>query len=230
LRDILFSPEGCVALTAAAYAAAQALHAKTRFFLFHPVLTSVAALIALLEIFGVPYEEYRVGGGYIMVFLGPAVVALGVPLYKEFGKVRREAVPALATTLFGSVVGLLSALIPALLWDLPAEAAISLAPKSVTTPIAMVIAEELGGLPSFSAAVVVSTGILGAVVGPVVLRLVGVADASAFGLAMGFAAHGVGTARAFEEGSDAGAFSSLGLCLNGIMTAVLTPLAVDLLL
>ena len=227
--EAFFSPVGSAGLTLAVFVAAQAVYAKTRFFLLHPVLTSIAVLIALLWGLDVSYETYSRGGSYITIFLGPAVVALGVPLYRELARIKKEAGPILATSLFGCAAGLLSALVPALLWGLPREVTVSLAPKSATTPIAMAVAEGLGGLPSLSAAVVVVTGIAGAVIGPLLLKFFGVTGAPAFGLALGIASHGIGTARALEEGLEQGAFSSLGLCLNGILTAVLTPLAVALL-
>jgi predicted murein hydrolase (TIGR00659 family) len=230
MSKIFYSPAAFAALTFIVYAAALGLYKKCKFFLLHPVLVSIAVIIPLLRIAGVSYEEYERGGVFITSLLPPAVVALGISLYREFAKIRREARSIVITTVFGSLVGIISAVVPALLLGAPPEIIISLAPKSVTTPIAMEIAGKLGGVSSLAAVIVIFTGVLGAVIGPAVLGLLNITHGSAFGLAMGFSAHGVGTARAFEKGEAEGAFSSLGLCLNGLATSVLTPLIIGLLL
>jgi len=217
------SPVLSVAATLALFAAARALHRKTRFFLLNPVLLSVAVLIAVLSLTRVPYESYLKGGQVFSFFLAPAVVALGLPLYRQLRRLSRASLPILASTAAGSLVGVLFAVLPAgLLGASPALLA-SLAPKSVTTPIAIGVSEVLGGLPPLTAAVVIGTGILGAVLGPPFLRAIGVRSPTAFGLAMGAAAHGIGTARALEEGEEAGAASGLALGLNGALTALAAP-------
>jgi len=217
------SPVLSVAATLAVFAAARALHRKTRFFLLNPVLLSVAVLIAVLSLTRVPYESYMKGGQVFSFFLAPAVVALGLPLYRQLRRLSRASLPILASTAAGSLVGVLSAVLPAgLLGASPALLA-SLAPKSVTTPIAIGVSEVLGGLPPLTAAVVIGTGILGAVLGPPFLRAIGVRSPTAFGLAMGAAAHGIGTARALEEGEEAGAASGLALGVNGALTALAAP-------
>jgi predicted murein hydrolase (TIGR00659 family) len=230
VSEIFTSPPAFAALTCLVYAAAFGLYKKSGFYFLHPVLVSIAALILILRAAGVPYEDYSRGGVFISWLLSPAVVALGVSLYREFGKIRKEAGPIILTTVFGSLTGIISAAVPALLLGSPPEVVISLAPKSVTTPIAMEIAGKLGGVPSLAAVIVIFTGVLGAVIGPVVLKLLHISEGAAFGFALGFSAHGVGTARAFEQGDAEGAFSSLGLCLNGLATSVLTPLVIRLIL
>ncbi|MDR1625453.1 MAG: LrgB family protein [Spirochaetia bacterium] len=230
MRGVFSSPTAFAALTFVVYAAALGLYRRTRSSLAHPVLVSIVVLIAILRAADVDYAEYRRGGDFIMALLAPAVVALGVPLYREFTKIRGEAGAIVLTTVFGSLVGIVSAAVPAVLFGLDPAIVVSLAPKSVTTPIAMEIAGMLGGVPSFAAVMVILTGVLGAVVGPAALHLLRVTEESAFGLAMGIAAHGVGTARAFEQGDAEGAFSSLGLCLNGLATSILTPLIIKVIL
>ncbi|MDR1932208.1 MAG: LrgB family protein [Spirochaetales bacterium] len=229
MTRIFTSPAAFAALTFIVYAAALGLYKKFKFFLLHPVLVSIAALIAILRLAGLSYEEYSRGGIFITSLLSPAVVALGISLYREFGKIRKEAGAIVITTIFGSLVGIISAVVPALLLGSPPQVIISLAPKSVTTPIAMEIAGKLGGVPSLAAVIVILTGVFGAVTGPAVLGLLHITQESAFGLAMGFAAHGVGTARAFEKADAAGAFAGLGLCLNGLATSVLTPVIISLI-
>jgi predicted murein hydrolase (TIGR00659 family) len=207
----------------AVYALARALYRKTRFFLLNPVLLSVAALIAALRLARVPYDSYMRGGQIIHFFLAPAVVALGLPLHRQLKRLGRASLPILAGAAAGSLAGVLSAVLPAgLLGASPALLA-TVAPKSVTTPIAIGVSEILGGLPPLTAAVVIATGILGAVLGPPFLRAVGVRSPTAFGLAMGAAAHGIGTARAIEEGELAGAASGLAIGLNGALTALAAP-------
>jgi len=229
VADFLASPLLAVAVTLAVFAGARALYRRVRFFLLNPVLISVAALIALLKLARLDYDVYMQGGRVLHFFLAPAVVALGLPLYRQLERLRREIVPILVSTSAGSVLGILGAVFPA--WLLGASPAVvrSLAPKSVTTPIAVGVAEVLGGLPPLTAAVVIATGILGAVAGPPLLRLLGVSSPVAFGLAMGAASHGIGTARALEHGEPAGAAAGLAIALNGALTAVLAPWLVRLL-
>ncbi len=193
-------------------------------FLFHPILVSVLAIMLILVVTDTPYEVYAEGTEGLTFLLAPSVVALGVPLYKEWKKLSAETGRILITVSFGSIVGIFSSIIPPLLWGSPRELIFSLAPRSVTTPIAMSIAGGTGGVPSLAAAVVVATGIFGAVAGPIVLTLLGKLEASAFGLAMGVASHGIGTARALELGEQEGAYAALGLCLNGVFTSILVPL------
>jgi len=192
-------------------------------FLFHPVLVSVVVIVLILVLSQTPYESYAEGTEGLTFLLAPSVVALGVPLFKEWKKLSAELGKILITVIFGSLVGILSSILPVLLWGSPLEVVVSLAPRSVTTPIAMNIANATGGVPSLTAAVVVTTGIFGAVAGPVVLSILGKIETSAFGLAMGVASHGIGTARALEIGEREGAYSALGLCLNGVFTSILVP-------
>ncbi len=217
-------------LTFLVYVAAVAVYARVRFFLLHPVLVTMVLVIVVLRILGVEYETYERGGRYITFFLGPSVVALGVPLYREFRALRDSAPAILVSVLLGSAVGIVSAVVPLIVAGAPYEVIVSLAPKSVTTPIAIGIVEGLGGNVSLAASVVVITGVLGAVVGPPILRLLRVGEAVAFGLAIGASSHGIGTARALEDGPRQGAAASLAICLNGIMTAILTPPLVRLLI
>ena len=212
------------------YGVARRVYLRLRMPLLHPVLLTIALLILLLQAAGIEYEAYMEGGRYISFFLGPSVVALGVPLYLRLQEMKRAAPAMLTAVVFGSLVGIVSVVVPALLLGAPGIVVRSLAPKSITTPIAIVVAESIGGDASLSAAFVVLTGILGAVIGPVVLRIVGVRHPVAFGLAMGCAAHGIGTARALEQGPLEGAAGGLGICLCGVMTSILTPPLVSLLL
>ena len=196
--------------------------------LANPVALSVAFLVALLWATGTPYQTYFDGAQFVHFLLGPATVALAVPLYANLGKLRKNLVPVLGGLLAGSVVAAVSAV--GIGWLLGADRVtlMSMAPKSVTTPIAMGISEKLGGLPSLTAVLVVSTGILGAVLARGTLNLLRIHDHAVRGFAVGVAAHGIGTARAFQVSEVMGAFAGLGMGLNGLLTAFLFPLLVTL--
>jgi putative effector of murein hydrolase len=159
-------------------------------------------------------------------FLGPAVVALGLPLFRQMETIGRRGKAVLLSLLAGAAVGTLSAVLTAAVLGGWPQTVRTLAPRAVTTPIAIGISERLGGLPPLSAAVSILSGILGAVIGPPLLRTIGVRSRTAFGLALGAAAHGVGTARAAEEGEVEAASSGLAIGVMGVFTAALAPLAV----
>lgn len=209
--------------TVAVFFAARRLYARLGFFLLNPVLVAIVALIAFLEGMGVDYETYNKGGRLLSFWLGPAVVALGVPLYLQFDAIRRRGRAILVSILAGSLVGIATGAGVAALLGASRAVVLSLAPRSVTTPIALGIAERIGGLPPLTAALVIASGVLGAVIGPALLRRAGVTDPTAVGLALGAAAHGIGTARAVEEGSAEGAGAGLAIGLMGLATALLTP-------
>ena len=196
--------------------------------LANPVALSVAFLVALLWATGTPYQTYFDGAQFVHFLLGPATVALAVPLYANLGKLRKNLAPVLGGLLAGSVVAAGSAV--GIGWLLGADRVtlMSMAPKSVTTPIAMGISEKLGGLPSLTAVLVVSTGILGAVLARGTLNLLRIHDHTVRGFAVGVAAHGIGTARAFQVSELMGAFAGLGMGLNGLLSAFLFPLLVTL--
>ena len=218
-----------LAATLAVYAAARALQRRTGSVLLHPVLVSIVVLIAALRLLGIGYDTYDQGGRVLTFLLGPAVVALGLPLERRMEEIGRRGRAVLVSVAVGSVVGVVSAVGTAVMLGASAVVVRSLAPRAVTTPIAMGIAERVGGLPALSAAVVILSGILGAVIGPPLLRRMGVRSRTAFGLALGAAAHGVGTARAAEEGDVEAASSGLAIGLMGVGTAVVAPLVLALL-
>jgi predicted murein hydrolase (TIGR00659 family) len=218
-----------VVATVAMYALARRLHLRMGSFLLHPVLVGIVAMIAALEALGVDYEAYDRGGRLLSFWLGPAVVALGVPLFRQMDPVRRSARALLVSMLAGGAVGIVSACGVAALLGASPEVVRSLAPRSVTTPIAIEIARRAGGIPSLSAVVVILSGVFGAVVGPPLLRSVGVRSRTATGIALGASAHGVGTARAVEEGEVEAAGAGIAIGLMGVVTAVLTPLVLALL-
>lgn len=217
-------------LTLGAYLLADWIYRKAhQNSLLHPVLLAVLALVLLLSATGTPYATYFEGAQFVHFLLGPATVALAVPLYFNFSKLRRLWLPLLGGLIAGALTATVSAI--GIAWALGAspQTLISLAPKSVTAPVAMGIAEKLGGLPSLTAILVVSTGILGAVLGPPALNALRVRDPAIRGFALGVASHGIGTARAFQESEAAGAFAGLAMGLNIIATALMLPVLMRLL-
>lgn len=190
----------------------------------NPVLMSVLVLVAILTLTDTAYSTYFEGAQFVHFLLGPATVALAVPLYRQLSLLRRYPLALLVSLLAGSLTAVLSALVVAKLTGASNQALISIAPKSVTTPVAMGISERLGGLPSLTAVLVILTGILGASLGPWLLDKMGIRNPMAQGLAMGVASHGIGTGRAVYMGEIAAAFSGLAMGLNGLATAILLPL------
>ncbi len=197
--------------------------------LLHPVLLALTLIIGFLYLTGTSYETYFGGAQFIHFLLGPATVALAVPLYDHLGLVRRLWAPLLLACVSGALTAALSVLLVGMAFDLPAPTLMSMAPKSVTTPIALGIAEKLGGYPSLAAGLVLITGALGCVMGPFLFRWLGIDQDAIKGFTLGLGAHGFGTAMAFEISTVAGAFGGLAMGMTGLLTAFLLPLLVALL-
>ena len=218
------SPLLGLTMTLLAYQGATWLHRRSGGHpLANPVLLAVAVLVALLALTGTSYQTYFDGAQFVHFLLGPATVALAIPLYAQLDRLRRMALPLLGALLVGSLTAALSAVAIGGLLGASEATQLSLAPKSVTTPIAMGIAERIGGLPSLTAILVIATGILGAMGASFIYRALKIEDDAVRGFALGIASHGIGTARAFQESEQAGAFAALAMGLNGLMTALLLP-------
>lgn len=218
-----------IALTFVTFVLAQYLQRKTGIKLLNPILLSIVVLICILMAADIDYSVYREGGEYIDFWLKPAVVALGVPLYKQLGTIKKQMLPLLIAEMAGCVAGIISVVLVAEFLGASQAVMMSLAPKAVTTPIAMEISSSIGGIPALTAAVVVCTGIFGGMAGFRITRLGHVKSPIAEGLSMGTAAHAMGTSAAMERSDRYGAFSSLGLTLNGLLTAILSPIILHLL-
>ena len=200
----------------------------------HPLANTVAIsallLSALLLATGTSYKTFFEGAQFVHFLLGPATVALAIPLYRNLGRVRAMLLPMLCALLVGSMTAIISVVLIAGLLGAPVAILASLAPKSATTPIAMSIAAANGGIPTLTAVFVMLTGVCGAVVVTPLMNALGIRDFAARGFAAGLAAHGVGTARAFQVDPTAGAFAGIALGLNGAMTAVVAPVVLPPLL
>lgn len=198
--------------------------------LVNPVLVAMVLLGGLLWVTKTPYQTYFAGAQFVHFMLGPATVALALPLYVNRAQIRRALLPMVAALLAGSVTAIVSALWIARVLEIEGPVWLSLAPKSTTAPVAIGIAEQLGGLPTLTAALVILTGIIGAVIVTPLMRLMHIRDWRARGFAVGVAAHGIGTARAFQVNDTAGAFAGIGMGLNALLTAILAPYVVSLML
>lgn len=192
--------------------------------LLNPVVIAATLIVLVLHLTGTSFATYFEGAQFVHFMLGPATVALAVPLAENRNVVRRSLVPIAIALAAGSAVAIASAVGIGLLFSLPREVLLSLAPKSVTTPIAMGIAERLGGIPSLTAVLVIATGIIGAIAVTPLMNVLKIRDYAARGLAAGVAAHGIGTARAFQVDGKAGTFAGIGMALNGLLTALLAQL------
>ena len=218
-----------LALTFGVFAMFKGLQKKTGWVLLNPILFTIAALILFLKLSGISYETYNEAGELIAFWLKPAVVALGVPLYLQLEMIKKQWLPILLSQLVGCLVGVISVVLIAKGLGASPDVICSLAPKSVTTPIAMEVSNATGGIPSLTAAVVVMVGLFGAVFGFKVLDMGRVKSPIAQGLCMGTASHAIGTSAAMELSRKYGAYASLGLTLNGILTAILAPMVLRLM-
>ncbi len=211
--------------TLAAYRLALGLAARLgRPALLNPVLLAVVLVGGTLLLTGTDYDDYFAAAQPLHVLLGPATVALAVPLFRQRARVRSALLPLLAGLAVGVVGAVATALAVPRLLGAPEVLVLSLAPKSATTPVAIALADDAGGSPGLTAALVILTGIGVAVAGPPLLDLLRVRDPAARGFAMGVAGHGIGTARALQEGEQQGAFAGLGIGLGALGTSVVLPL------
>ena len=197
--------------------------AAGRHALVNPVLIAILLLGGLLWLTDTPYGRYFEGAQFVHFLLGPATVVLAIPLYRNLALVRRNLLPMLAALAVGSLVAIVSALGIAAAFGVPREVLVSLAPKSVTAGIAMAVSDSLGGIPSLTAALVIMTGIIGAVLVTPLMNALRIRDYAARGFAVGLASHGIGTARAFTVNSVAGVFAGIAMGLNAVVTAILVP-------
>ncbi len=223
MTDLLASDLFLLTLTVALFCLGGAIYRRTRSALLHPVLLTFVAVIAFLQVADIPYARYREATRVLDFALGMSVVALGYLLYEQAERLRRSFLPIVAATLAGCIVGVLSVVYVAKAFGAGRMLLHSLAPKSVTVPIAVSISGQLGGDVAVTSVVVFCVGIFGSICGERILRGGGVSDPEARGFALGAAAHGIGTARAIELGVVEGALSGLAMALMGVATALLTP-------
>ncbi len=216
-------------LTVALYSIGIFLTAKYRWVIFNPIILSTTILIGYCLALDVPYQEYEKAGQYIDFFLKPSIVALAIPLYLQWNTIKKQFIPILISQLVGCMVGILSVVIIAKLCGAEKDIILSLAPKSVTTPIALEVSKSLHGIPSITAASVMITGIFGSMVGFKILNIFRITKPMSQGIAIGTSSHAMGTMKALEISNKYGAFSSVGMIFNGLLTAILAPIVLRLL-
>lgn len=224
MKALFESTEFILLLIFGSYLVGQWVFKKTKIGLLHPLIISVGIIILFLKLSGIDYHTFQEGSRFVSFMLGPSVVALGYVLYEQISYLKGNVVSILLSIVMGSIVGIMSVILLAKVTGADQMLIHSLEPKSVTTPIAMSIAEQSGGNVSLTAIIVISCGIFGSIVGPPILRLLGIESSVAKGLALGASAHGIGTAKAMEMGAIEGALSGLAIGLMGVTTALLIPI------
>ncbi|MBP3356448.1 MAG: LrgB family protein [Rikenellaceae bacterium] len=224
MKEFISSQLFLLTFTVATYLLGVWLFRLTKLRILNPVLTSILMVVVFLKCTGVEYARYQQATALLDFMLGVSVVALGYLLYEQMEQIRGRLASILSSVVVGSVVGIVSVVLVARWLGADEAVAVSLQPKSVTAPIAIAVSEHAGGLGALTSVVVVITGILGSIVGPAVLDRTGVSDRIARGLAMGSAAHAIGTARAIELGAVEGAVSGLAIGLMGLITTLMVPL------
>jgi predicted murein hydrolase (TIGR00659 family) len=225
------SPLLGLTLTLCAYVVAHAIYVRAKLSpLANPVAIAIALVSLVLVMSGMSYQRYFAGAQFVHFLLGPATVALAVPLARQLPRVRQAFVPLACALVCGCVTAIVSSVAVAMLLGATPQLGRTMGPKSATTPIAMAVAERLGGYPSLTAVLVIATGIFGAISGRFLFNALRIDSPEARGFALGVASHGIGTARAFQVSPEIGAFAGLGMGLNGALTAVLAPWLVPVVL
>ncbi|KIH81586.1 LrgB family protein [Pseudomonas batumici] len=225
---VIHHPLFGIGITLGAYQLVLAGFEKTRWIFLQPVLASMALVVGILLLCDLSYAEYRRSTEILGILLGPATVALAVPLYLNLRRIRQLFWPIFTTLVVGGVLATGLGVLLGWLFGADHMILMTMAPKSVTSPIAMLVAEQIGGVAALAAVFVLITGVIGAIAGPWLLTRLGVQSPEARGMALGMTAHAVGTSVALQESEECGAFAALAMSLMGVATAVLLPLAVTL--
>jgi predicted murein hydrolase (TIGR00659 family) len=230
MKEILRSPLFGVMISLIAFEIGLFINKKTRKSFLNPLLIAIAIVILVLKIFDISLQDYNNGGQIISFLLGPATVALAVPLYKNFTVLKKNALPILVGIFTGSVVSITSIILLSKAFGLEAVLSFSLVPKSVTTPIGIEVSKQLGGIPEITVAAIIVTGITGAIMAQIVFSALKIKDKVAIGIAIGTSAHAVGTAKAIEMGEIEGGMSGLAIGVAGLITVIIAPIIVKVFL
>ena len=217
-----------ILLTIIIYLVSKRIYIKTGKMVFSPIILCPVIIIAFLMFFHIPYESYAKGGNWLSYMLQPATVALAVPMYKYRATVKKYLFEIMISVTGGAIVAIVSSILIAQFLGVNSTFVTSLAPRSVTTPIAMSVSEIIGGNPSITAVFVICTGIIGAVLTSVILKYLPIKNPVTKGMLFGISAHGTGTSKAYEAGQVEGTIASLAMIFMGIITTVIAPEVVDL--
>lgn len=224
MKELISTPLFGIMISLIAFEIGCIVSRKTKLPIFNPLFISIILVIAFLTMFHINISDYDKGGQFISFFLSPATVILAVPLYKKIKLLKSYALPILAGITVGSITGIITIILLCRLFALPKPIDVSLIPKSITVPIGIEVSKQLGGIPSVTVAVIILTGIIGAIIGPHVCSLFRIKDKVAIGVAIGTASHAVGTTKAIEMGETEGAMSSLSIGIAGIITVIIAPI------
>ena len=230
MKSFLENPLVLLGLTFIVYYGVQMLQKRYKSVFLNPVLLAVSILIGYLLVFNISYDTYKEAGIYIEFWLKPSIVALGVPLYLQLSKIKKQLIPLIVSEVIGSLIGIISVTYIAKMFGASNEILKSLAPKSVTTPIALEISNTLGGISSLTVAAVIVTGILGAILGFKVLQFSQVKSPMGRGISLGTASHALGIMAAFNLSEKHAIYASLGMIFNGVFTAILAPIIMPYIL
>lgn len=221
--DFVQNPLFGLALTVAAYCGMERALRKVRIPFINPLIMSIVLIIIFLKVTGISYDDYNVGANFMTMMITPATVALALPLYRNLDKLKENIVPVLVATVVGVISNCFLSIMLGHFFSLKKDVVLSLLPKSVTTAISLDLSNQLGGISAITLAIVVSTGILGALIGSHVFKLFRIKSPVARGVALGSTSHAIGTGRAIELGEVEGILSGLCICVNGIVTVLLLP-------
>lgn len=214
--------QACLAilLTIAIYQTTKVLAQRFPRLPLHPLILTTTIIIILLSLFDIPVEQYQAEASLLTKMIAPATIAFAIPVYKHFQTVKKNLNLLMISTLIGSIVAIISTLSLALLFNLDDHLLISLLPRSITTPFALEMAKQIDGVPALAIVFVIITGLLGVLVSPTIFKLLKIDTPIARGMALGMAAHAVGTTRALEYGEEAVTFSTLAMIFAGVITTI----------
>lgn len=224
MRELINTPLFGIFISLVAFEIGCFLYAKTKSSLFNPLFIAIVIVVVFLSLFKIDLSIYNKGGDLIAFFLGPATVILAVPLYKKIELLKKHSVPILAGITLGSILGIVIIIAFSIIFKLDETLIASMVPKSVTVPIGIEVSKQLQGIPAVTTAAIILTGILGAIIGPGLCKLLGIKNDVAVGIAIGTASHAVGTTKAMEMGETHGAMSGLAIGIAGLVTVIGAPI------
>lgn len=221
-ETIVYNPLFSISLVFVTYIFGTWCQKKSQKGWVNPMLISIVIIIAIIKLFDIPLDAFSSGGDIIAMMLAPATALLAISIYKEWEKIKKNFLPILAGSLVGSIVSVFSIILFSEILGVETKIKVSLIAKSVTTPIAIAITENLGGIQGITVCAVIITGILGNILAPMLVKLLRFNDSTSQGIAIGTASHALGTSKAIEMGEDIGAMSGIALSFSGIITVIIS--------
>ncbi|MBQ8997407.1 MAG: LrgB family protein [Clostridium sp.] len=226
MYNVLNTPIFGIVLTVLFFNIAVYIQKKTKNPAFNPLLISILGIIVCLNIFKIPYENYKIGGNAINYFLGPITIVLAVPLYRQFELLKKYKLEILIGISCGVIVSFISIVSIGKLFNTSTEIINSLIPKSITSPMGISLANTINGIQAVTVVCIILTGILGAIIAPTVFKLGKITNPIAKGVALGTSAHALGTSKAIEMGEVEGAMSGLSIGISGLITVIIVPILI----